>query len=386
MTIASFAPMTCMPALVQSDLDCVARAVRENVEGQTRHWLFKYTDRPADVNLKVSAFALAAQITRMKGAKQRKWQAVKEVKAQLRKDREARELFWGESEGAASDDSGELGDDPQQDSGAEGQDSASSWGRRGVPSQGSLDADGIYGLLLLRSFNTSWDVLTWEELQCDSEDVVASDPVYNEKDLSVTPLCSAISVHAATVVRLLLVYRADPNGFQTIERDSEGEPYQRATPLSLAISLCQPHLVQLLLEARADANQWGLEMDVRGLGHDSVAGAHINYETPLWQAVHLACECTDRSPRGLARRAIMRFLLSHRARPDVIGKIEYFVFPCGSDPVLDPDGHLNATHSRTTPLQVALKRRAGLMNGIWWAKHAAPPSWSIDVVDILRGG
>ena len=94
-TIAAYAPMTCMPALVQSDLESIARAIRENIEGQIQHWLLQYIDRPNDVNLKVSAFALASQITR----------------------------------------------------------------------QAPLDADGIYGLLMLRRFNTSWASLSEDEIE-----------------------------------------------------------------------------------------------------------------------------------------------------------------------------------------------------------------------------
>ena len=73
-----------------------------------------------------------------------------------------------------------------------------------------LDADGIYALLALRSFATSWAPLTDEvedlgqtNLSCGSYDDM----------LPNTPLCSAIYVIEREIVGLLLEHRADPNGY-----------------------------------------------------------------------------------------------------------------------------------------------------------------------------
>ena len=229
---------------------------------------------------------------------------------------------------------------------------------------------------MLRSFNTSWASLSDQEIENLEEWDPDTDD--NEKQLARTPLCSAINVNAVTIVRLFLKYHADPNGYQSREFDDEGEPYRKITPLFNAISIGKPYLVDMLLQARADPNQWGFELDLYG----EAVHPDGDCETPLWQAVYRACDCSPGSLRGLASRAIVRLLLSHSARPDRKGKIEYFS-GCGSQSVIRTLGDKNTSDSETTPLEAACKRKAAGLDpelvGL-----TADPSWSADVVDILR--
>ena len=315
MTIAAYAPMTCMPALVQSELESIARVIRESIESQTKHWLVKYIDRPNHTNLKVSAFALAKAVRRR--------------------------MIW-------------------------------------------LDDDGIYVLLMLRSFNTSWASLEKHEIERLEE--WDSEIDTKEIELRCTPLVSAIKVHAATSVRLFLEYRADPSGYQERRFDDEGDEYQKTTPLFEAISIGKPHLVDMLLQARADPNQWGFEqLDKYGEDIHPYSGTHFERVTPLWQAVKLACDCSPRSPRGLGSRGIVRLLISHNARPDCKGKIEYFS-GCDSqsdyEASVDSDGLMNTSDDETTPLEAACKRKAAVPDPEM-VRFTANPSWSIDVVNIL---
>ena len=130
----------------------------------------------------------------------------------------------------------------------------------------------------------------------------------------------------------------------------------------------------------------GFEFQLHGEVVHPDGGSRYGHETPLWRAVHLACACCPKSPNGLASRAIVRLLLSHSARPDRKGKIEYFIRWAesgDSDASMDPDGHRNTSDSETTPLEAATKRKLAALAPEWMALTAAP-SWSSDVVDILR--
>ena len=70
------------------------------------------------------------------------------------------------------------------------------------------------------------------------------------REMACTPLCSAISVNAATIVRLFLEDRADPNGYQSREFVHEGEPYKKTTPLLLLLLFIATHCRYALLVSR----------------------------------------------------------------------------------------------------------------------------------------
>ena len=58
-SVATYAPMTCMPALTDSELEGIGKAIRANTHNQIQHGLAPHIDRPTRASLKVSAYALA---------------------------------------------------------------------------------------------------------------------------------------------------------------------------------------------------------------------------------------------------------------------------------------------------------------------------------------
>ena len=57
--VATYAPMTCKPALIDSELEGIGDVIRANIQRHTQHWLAPHIDRPTHKYLKVSACALA---------------------------------------------------------------------------------------------------------------------------------------------------------------------------------------------------------------------------------------------------------------------------------------------------------------------------------------
>ena len=169
-----------------------------------------------------------------------------------------------------------------------------------------LDADGIYALLALRSFATSWAPLTDEvedlgqtNLACGSYDDM----------LPNTPLCSVIHVIGRETVGILLEHRADPNGYHSRHFDWETQPHEDISPLFTTAMQRRPHLVKMRLQAHADPNECGYEKDLSGEAVSPEGGEHAPRVTPLWQAVEDACDCSPSSPQGRDRRTIVLLLL-----------------------------------------------------------------------------
>ena len=132
-------------------------------------------------------------------------------------------------------------------------------------------ADGIYALLALRSFATSWAPLTDEvedlgqtNLSCGSYDDM----------LPNTPLCSAIYVIERESVGLLLEHRADPNGYHSRHFDWETQPHEDISPLFTTAMQRRPHLVKMRLQAHADPNECGYEKDLSGEAVSPEGGEH----------------------------------------------------------------------------------------------------------------
>ena len=116
----------------------------------------------------------------------------------------------------------------------------------------------------------------------------------------------------------------------------------------------------MLLQARADPNECGYEKVLSGEAVSPEGGQQVLRVTPLWQAVEDACGCSPSSSQGRDRRAIVLLLLLYGARPDSIGKIEYFSVPQDGydaelDGPVDSDGNVNTSDSETTPLEAARK-------------------------------
>ena len=134
-----------------------------------------------------------------------------------------------------------------------------------------LDADGIYALLALRSFATSWAPLTDEV-----EDLGQTNFACGSYDnmLPNTPLCSALDVIEREIVGLLLEHRADPNGYHSRQFDWVGQPHEDISPLFTAAMQRRPHLVKMRLQAHADPNECGYEKDLSGEAVSPEGGEH----------------------------------------------------------------------------------------------------------------
>ena len=62
-TVASYAPMSCMPALTGGELGCIDGLIRGSTQDHCRHWLEPYIDLPQGTRVKVSIQALAEAIS-----------------------------------------------------------------------------------------------------------------------------------------------------------------------------------------------------------------------------------------------------------------------------------------------------------------------------------
>lgn len=60
--VATFTPMTCMPAFAEGEQAGVCTLICSNIQTQTSHWLAPHIDRPTHCTLKVSAYALAESL------------------------------------------------------------------------------------------------------------------------------------------------------------------------------------------------------------------------------------------------------------------------------------------------------------------------------------
>ena len=321
--VGSYVPMACLQDLRESERSSIASALRRSAQDKHDHWLAPHVDRPRHVRVKVSAHALAEAIS------------------------------------------------PRV--------------RRGT----RLDADAIYALLAMRHFDTSWAPAE-DEIEDTDVDIEQTDSERGSYDdmLPDTPLCSALGVGDAAIVRLLLENRADPNGYQSREFDWEdGEPYTEISPLHSAVMHRRPDLVSLLLQARADADAYGYWKHLSGEAVHPDGGQHSDQATPLWYAVEDACDCSPSSSQGREGRDIVRLLLLYGARPDKIGKIEYFTSASGKydaelDGPVDSDGNMHTSDSETSPLEAARKWTSTSPD--LTSPEDVYQRWSADVLEMLR--
>ena len=210
-----------------------------------------------------------------------------------------------------------------------------------------LDADGVYALSALCDLNSE------------------SDCAYlGKREFPMTPLASALEIKDKAIVRLLLHYRADPNGYQWhVCELEESELSVRLSPLHQGVLLHRPDFVDMLLRSRADPDEYGEEVVHYGTPTDPVFGYRCEREKPLWRVVSHACRYNPISQQGMAARVMLQSLLCHGARAEGIGKDE-------------EDSSSDYGRRRQTPLGLALAYNAR-------ERKSRAPQWANDVVRML---
>ena len=209
-----------------------------------------------------------------------------------------------------------------------------------------LDADGVYALSALCDLTAPSNI-------SGSEDEEEERFVYlGEYEFPKTPLASALEIEDKAILRLLLHYRADPNGYQWhFNEYGDSDSYVRLSPLHQGVLDHRPDFVDMLLRSRADPDEYGVEVVVFG---------DCERATPLWRVVSDACRYNPMSQQGMSARVMLQSLLCHGARAEGIGK----------------DGDEDYGRRRQTPLGLALAYSAR-------ERKSRAPQWANDVVRML---
>ena len=262
-----------------------------------------------------------------------------------------------------------------------------------------IDADGVCALFALCG-STVNPIAQLNTSEVDGGDVelLHSDQDDDGYVYPDTPLSCALAFRKTEVVRFLLRRKADPNGYQRHRRNIDGTKIECVNPLFQAVNLDRPDFVGMLLQARANPDDWGYEYRVYGESIGSVEYYRSERETPLWRAVHDACQISPRSWKGRADRATVQSLLRHGAKTNDLGNCEEYhprdYWPADYEAESRADyeseydsdcsvednmtwtsiGWFESSRRRRTPLGLALSRNA----------RSWP--WSEDVVHMLLPG
>ena len=239
------------------------------------------------------------------------------------------------------------------------------------PGHCPVDANGAYALLALRDFKYD---LNWTALDSDS-----------------TPLCAAIAANSAAIVALLLKRHADPNGYQSYSRDSNGTVTEKVTPLFMSIQMHRTGIAIMLLQARGNPHAWGFERQVCLMNPLPYGMEYFDNISPLRAAVDEACTSDPTSQNGVATRAILRSLLFYRANPNDAGRVSHLghlrIHPyidVAANHWVDPLGYVHSEESLTTPLEAAARWNSWNIGRTQKHLVAQDRHWSTDVVQLLE--
>ena len=232
-----------------------------------------------------------------------------------------------------------------------------------------LDADGVYALSALCYLTapspTRMNISGNEDEEVELLDSDSDCAYLGEREFPKTPLASALEIEDKAILRLLLHYRADPNGYQWHVYEHEGgESCVRLSPLHQGVLLHRPDFVDMLLRSRADPDEWGEEVAHEGTPTGPDICYQFEREKPLWRVVSDTCRYNPISQQGMAARVMLQSLLCHGARASGIGKYEY-------DREYD-DGR----RRHTSPLDLAFAYSAR-------ERKSRAPQWANDVVRML---
>ena len=267
----------------------------------------------------------------------------------------------------------------------------------GFASEPRLDREGVYALLALRCFD-SMPEMSADSAETRMEHVDATDADFTSDNFLSAPLCSAITADDTDVLRLLLLHRAEPNGYQSwwMSQPRWDDPLTKVTPLFLAVMLRRHNCVLTLLQSRADPNVWGCNQQWCGERHRAMWNEmRFEHETPMWQAVKHACSFSPTAQQGIVSRAILESLFFFGASPSIFG-FRARICPCDGFPI-DSDrgavleGNALVDLIRMTPLEAASKSSTGSLGDehrSWdpQYEHHWPwdPHFSVDVVHMLQ--
>ena len=267
----------------------------------------------------------------------------------------------------------------------------------GFASEPRLDREGVYALLALRCFD-SMPEMSADSAETRMENVDATHADFTLDHLLSTPLCSAITADDTDVLRLLLLHRAEPNGYQSwwMSQPRWDDPLTKVTPLFLAVMMRRHNCVLMLLQGRADPDVWGCHRQWCGERY-RVMWHRMRFEhaTPLWQAVKHACSSSPTARQGIVSRAILESLLFFGASPSILGFRDRICpcdgFPIESDRGAVLEGNALVDLSRITPLEAACKSSTGCLGDehrSWdpqYENHRPwDPHFSVDVVYMLQ--
>ena len=212
-----------------------------------------------------------------------------------------------------------------------------------------LCKDTIYVLFMLKNFNTRWAFESWEikEAEVDVE-MLPMD----------TPLYAAVQAGDTETIKLLICFRAQVDGYQTVQY-----PCALVTPLFEAIRVADANAAAVLLHARADPNKVGYEWDLSLHEIDSAdlpdQTPHVLTMTCLWYATNEICDKTSEAQRMFP---LVSLLIRFRADPAQRGKFEYWLPESPDSDVSDNEDNISfqvGFDNGTTPLDIARQVRFG---------------------------